>query len=190
MHEPLTNIRKVVVVQFDRGTPETEIWRGLYAAMSFQRSTGKWVIAVDEDIDADNSDALLWALSYRTRPSRDLQVVPHRDPGHGPRSEDEDSAVLVNATLRGDYPPISLPKREFMERARQIWEELGLPRLTPEPPWFGYSLGAWPPALEREAQLAVQGDFAVVGERAAARRRSDVAMNDPVTQDDDEESGR
>jgi hypothetical protein len=24
-------------------------------------------------------------------------------------------------------PPISLPKREFMERAKVIWEELGLP---------------------------------------------------------------
>src|SRR2546422_11629036 len=37
------------------------------------------------------------------------------------------------------FPPISLPKREYMERAKEIWEELGLPKLKPESPWYGYS---------------------------------------------------
>ena len=36
MHEPLTNLRKVVVIQVARETARTEIWRALYGAMSFQ----------------------------------------------------------------------------------------------------------------------------------------------------------
>ena len=31
-----------------------------------------------------------------------------------------------------------------MEKAKLIWEELGLPPLRPEMPWYGYSLGQWP----------------------------------------------
>ncbi|MPZ87136.1 MAG: UbiD family decarboxylase [Nitriliruptorales bacterium] len=180
MHEPLTNIRKVILVQVQRGTPETEVWRALYGAASFQRSSGKYVIAVDEDIDPDNADAILWAMSYRSNPERDLRVLSHQDPGHGPQAQGSDAAVLVNATLRGDYPPISLPKREFMERARDIWNELGLPPLSPQAPWYGYSLGDWPERLEREAELATQGRYFEVGEEAAQRRRRDVEMNQPI----------
>jgi 4-hydroxy-3-polyprenylbenzoate decarboxylase len=181
MHEPLTNIRKVIIVVVRPGTPETEVWRALYGACSFQRASGKFVIAVDEGIDPENADAVLWAMSYRSRPDRDLRVVPDQDRGHGPRLFDgADASVLINATLRRDAPPISLPKRVFMERARAIWEELGLPPLQPEPPWYGESLGDWPDQLEREAERAVRGEYFVTGEEARTKRRSDVTMNEPV----------
>jgi hypothetical protein len=52
--------------------------------------------------------------------------------------------VLINATLKGTYAPVALPKREFMERAKAIWERLGLPPLQPESPCHGYDLGYWP----------------------------------------------
>jgi UbiD family decarboxylase len=181
MHEPLTNIRKVIIVVVRRGTPETEVWRALYGACSFQRASGKFVIAVDEGIDPENADAVLWAMSYRSRPDRDLKVVPDQDRGHGPRLfEGADASVLINATLRRDAPPISLPKRAFMERARAIWEELGLPPLRPEPPWYGESLGDWPDQLEVEADRAVRGEYFLTGEEARTKRRSDVTMNEPL----------
>src|SRR5438128_5960607 len=59
LHEPLTNLRKVVAVVVDRSVPQTEVWRALYGVSSLQRPTGKLVVAVNEDIDPDNSDALL-----------------------------------------------------------------------------------------------------------------------------------
>lgn len=183
MHEALTNLRKVVVLQFEPGVPETEVWRALYGAVGFLRGTGKLVVAVDEDIDPANADALLWALSYRMDPRSDLQILGHREAGHGPRrmqGDGQDGAMLMNATLREPFPPISLPRREYMERARQIWEELGLPCLTPEPPWFGYSLGDWPEEFEEEALAAVRGDYFETGQEHAAARRSDVRMNDGV----------
>ncbi|HEX9398130.1 MAG TPA: UbiD family decarboxylase, partial [Burkholderiales bacterium] len=101
----------------------------------------------------------------------------------GPRSKrnnGEDASVLIDATLKENFPPISLPKREYMERAKQIWEELGLPQLKPESPWHGYSLGEWPEDLERAAERAVRGEYFETGELLAQRRRKDVAMNTEV----------
>jgi 4-hydroxy-3-polyprenylbenzoate decarboxylase len=43
-----------------------------------------------------------------------------------------------------------------MENAKAIWEELGLPKLKPEAPWFGYSLGDWSERNEQMAQRAVK----------------------------------
>ena len=139
------------------------------------------MIATDEDIDPDNADAVLWALSFRAKPHLDMEILKHQDGGHGPTDTvrgDEDSALLINAVLRQDYPPISLPKREYMERARDIWEnELKLGPLKPEAPWYGYSLGAWTEDLERQAMRAVEGDHWETGRIAAQRRRKDVEMN-------------
>jgi 4-hydroxy-3-polyprenylbenzoate decarboxylase len=183
MHEPLTNLRKVVVLILERNMPRTEIWRALYGAASWNRAAGKYIIAVNEDIDPDNADALLWAMSYRANPALDLQILPHRDQGHGPRSKrnnGEDASVLIDATLKENFPPISLPKREYMERARTIWEELGLPALKPESPWFGYSLGEWSDELDAGAAAAVRGDYFDYGEKLVERRRKDVPMNTEV----------
>ncbi len=183
MHEPLTSLYAVIALQCARGTPESEIWRALYGAASLHRFSGKWIIAVDEDIEPENADALLWAMSYRCQPQHDLKVVPHKDPGHGPRGPrdaGESAAVLINATLKGPYAPVALPKREFMEHAKAIWERLGLPPLTPQPPWHGYDLGHWPRELERQAEMAVRSEYFELGKHLSNERRGDVAMNTPV----------
>ena len=98
MHEPLTNLYAVIAIQFERGVPETEVWRALAGASTLHRFAGKWVIAVDEDIDPDNADALFWAMSYRCQPQHDMQVVPHKDAGHGPRGprDNGESASVRN----------------------------------------------------------------------------------------------
>ena len=183
MHEPLTNIRKVITLVCERDMPTTEIWRALYGAAVLHRAAGKYVIAVNDDIDPENSDALLWAMSYRANPSLDMHVLPHRDQGHGPRSKrngGEDASVLIDATLKENFPPISLPKREYMERAKAIWEELGLPKLKPQSPWFGYSLGEWSDDLDQAATRAVRGDYFETGKLLEKRRRKDVRMNTEV----------
>ena len=103
--------------------------------------------------------------------------------GVGPRSlrnGGEDASVLIDATLKEDFPPISLPKREYMERARVIWEELGLPKLKPEAPWFGYSLGEWSPEFDEAALRATRGDYFDGAAELERRRRKDVRMNTEV----------
>jgi len=183
MHEPLTNIRKVIALVCERDMPRTEIWRALYGAAVLHRAAGKYVIAINEDIDPDNADALLWAMSYRANPNLDMHILPHRDQGHGPRSQrhgGEDGALLIDATLKENFPPISLPKREYMERAKEIWEELGLPKLKPESPWFGYSLGEWSPELDQAAERATRGEYFASDTPLRKRRRKDVHMNTEV----------
>jgi UbiD family decarboxylase len=183
MHEPLTSLYAVIAIQFERGTAETEVWRALHGASALHRFAGKWIIAVDQDIDPENADALFWAMSYRCQPQHDLRLLPHKDPGHGPRGPHdggETAAVLINALLKGTYAPVALPKREFMEEARAIWERLGLPPLTPQTPWHGYDLGHWPAELERQAAMAVRSDYFALGDELARQRRADVAMNAPV----------
>src|SRR5262245_41934316 len=127
-------------------------------------------------------------MSYRCQPQHDFKVGPPKDPGHGPRGPrdgGETAAVLVNATLKGVYAPVALPKREFMEQARKLWERLGLPPLKPQSPWHGYDLGHWPAPLDEQARRATASEYFVTGEELAKRRRDDVAMNDPVPQPGD-----
>ena len=111
MHEPLTNIRPVIFLQMERGTPTTEVWRALYGVSSYSSNCGKFCIALNEDIDPTNGDFLLWALAYRTNPRLDVQILDHRAPLHGPKVDrGEESTMLIDATLKGDMPPIALPK--------------------------------------------------------------------------------
>jgi UbiD family decarboxylase len=183
MHEPLTNLRRVVFIQFERGVPRTEIWRALTGAATLQAAVGKYVIAVSEDIDPGNLDAVFWSLAYRADPAKDSQILRHRSRGHVPRigdADEEDSTLLIDATLKRAMPPVALPKREYMEHARELWDELGLPPLTPEAPWHGYSLGDWNAAWDDAARRAVAGDYLENGRRTAQRRRTGVKPETPV----------
>ena len=142
----------------------------------------KIVIVVDDDVDPRNPDSVNWALSWRVQPDRDVRIIKgmigELDPSLAPPSESRDpypkgtgsSAMLINATTKWDYPPVSLPRREFMERAIKIWEEEGLPKLNMAKPWYGYSLGFWTKEFEEEAELALQGNHYKTGEKLAKRR--------------------
>ena len=181
MHEPFTNLRKVIFLQFARGTARTEVWRGLQGAASLRADCGKICIAVSEDIDPANADAIFWSLAYRSDPGIDMQIMPYRSAGHGPKSgKREDSTILIDATLKHDMPPLALPKQEFMERALTLWKELGLPPITPQPPWHGYSLGDWDEHYDIYARRAVEGRWAESGTETSKRRRGGLIPETPV----------
>ena len=182
MHEPLTNIRKVIFLQFEAGAPQTEIWRGLQGAAALQAQCGKIVIAVSEDIDARNADAVFWSLAYRCNMVDDVLVTPYRSGGHGPKSgsKNADGTLLIDATLKAPMPPLALPAEPFMTRAKQIWEELGLPALTPQAPWHGYSLGDWSDRWTQTAETAVRGDWEVNGENTLGRRKAGMKPETPA----------
>ena len=182
MHEPLTNIRKVIFLQFDRTAPQTEIWRGLQAAASLQAQCGKVVIAVSEDIEPNNADAIFWSIAYRSNLSTDVHITPYRSGGHGPKSgrAGSDATLMIDATLKADMPPLALPREEFMTRAKTIWEELQLPRLSPQAPWHGYELGDWAPQWTDYAKRAVSGDWEENGKITADRQRGGMKPETPT----------
>src|SRR5580704_10299379 len=111
LHEPLSNIRPVIFLQFAPGTPQSEVWRGLNGAATLRADCGKIVVAVSEDIDPRNADAVFWSLAYRANLGEDLLVVPHRSAGHGPKTgrRGDDATLLIDATLKHPMPPLALP---------------------------------------------------------------------------------
>ncbi len=162
LHEPLTGLLRVTVVTCEEDMPHSEIWRSLYNAAFFKGDCSKICIAVNEDIDVDNADALLWAISYRSNPVKDIKTVDFRGQGHGPKREhsgEEDSSLLIDATMKSQMPPLALPAKQHMERAMEIWQELGLPKLNVKSPWHGYSLGAWHKIWDAAGQRAAAGNY-------------------------------
>lgn len=182
MHEPLTNIRKVIFLQFDRNVPQTEVWRGLQAAASLQAQCGKVVVAVSEDIDPNNADAIFWSIAYRSSISSDVHITPYRSGGHGPKSgrSGTDATLMIDATLKANMPPLALPREEFMVRAKGIWEELQLPRLTPQSPWHGYELGDWSEQWNDYAKRAVAGDWETNGSMTENNQKGGMKPETPV----------
>jgi 4-hydroxy-3-polyprenylbenzoate decarboxylase len=192
LHEPLTGLLRAIIVTVEKGMSRTEVWRALRGAAFFKADCGKICIAVNEDISADNADALLWAMAYRMNPVEDVQLVPHRGQGHGPKREhdqEEDSTLLMDATMKGDMPPLALPKREYMERAKTIWNELGFGPLRPQPPWFGYSLGDWLPQWDEAAKRAALGCYLENGLISAKQRRKGLKPETKFRPDKDDAKG-
>ena len=182
MHEPLTNIRPVIFLQFEPGVTKETVWDGLNHTANWQAQCGKIVIAVSQDIDTLNTDAIFWSMAYRTNPEQDLKIVPNRSRGHGPKSESKnsDSGILIDATLKQPMPPLALPTKTYMENALKIWDELNLPSANPRGPWHGYSLGDWDDAWDTFANNAVKDEWIANGQQTFERRKSGIKPETPV----------
>ena len=180
---------RYVVLQLAK-TESTEVWRALEAMPENYPAFSKIVIAVDEDIEPWDANMVNWAITYRAQPHRDMRIVKRHAPdmmdysAEPPPSDElpgaarlepdqmpEYSCLLVDATLKWPYPPVSLPKKEYMDTALKIWQELGLPDLKLRPPWYGYNLGWWTEENKQQAELAVKGEYYQTGEVLAQRRR-------------------
>jgi UbiD family decarboxylase len=180
LHEE-SGTQQFCVIRLKKTDP-TLAWKALNGAVAFAPGYLKWIIVVDEDIDARDPDSFLWALCWRVQPDRDIRITPgktaHLDPSavepeklSGMSEYPPTTAILIDATRKWDYPPTSLPRKEFMERAKTIWEEEGLPPLSPKVPWHGYSLGYWTEEDQEEAELALRGDHYRTGEKIRQLRK-------------------
>ena len=177
LHEPLTGLLRITIITVEKDMAKTEIWRALYGAAFFKGDCGKICIAVNDDIDPENADALFWAMAYRMNPVHDIQTLDHRGQGHGPKREndgEEDSTLLMDATMKSAMPPLALPTQEYMVHAKKLWESLDLPKLKPQAPWFGYSLGDWSSVWDAAAKRAVDGNYLENGKISKTQVRNDV----------------
>jgi len=146
----------------------------------------KMIVVVDDDIDPRSVDAIVWAVTYRLQPHRDMRVKMMGlvsadwsafppgtgDPG-GFQTTGGDSSVsvmLMDATRKWPYPPVSLPPKDIMEHVIPIWQELGLPRLELRRPWYGYDLGWWTEAEKEAGKLAIEGRYYETGKKMERER--------------------
>jgi 3-polyprenyl-4-hydroxybenzoate decarboxylase len=176
---------QVVAISLKKTPGKGEAWNALRAAASLLNLAWmKWIIVVDDDIDISDIEMVFWAMAWRVQPHRDIEINRGRltdlDPSAAPcgsgyeeRVYPDDlggSQILIDATLKFPNPPISLPSRDLMENAKKIWEELGLPELTPKVPWFGYTLGYWPESWDKATKLTLEGRYLETGETLKSQR--------------------
>lgn len=182
LHEPLTNLRPVIFLQFEYGAPQAEVWRGLQGAACFISLFGKIVIAVSDDIDPASVDAVLWSMAYRCSIKEDVVIVPYRGGGQGAQYGERktDSGLLIDATRKKRMPPLALPAKPFMEDALSLWRELGLPAVKVPSPWHGYELGEWSSEWASFADHAARGDWELNGLRTLARQSNQVEPETPI----------
>jgi 4-hydroxy-3-polyprenylbenzoate decarboxylase len=177
--EPLVNLRPYVVISLKKRNDQ-EPWEAMQGVLDYGDRVGKLIVAVDEDINPRDPIAVTWAITHRSQPHKDIKVVGDRPFGATPigmvathpssRYDNCESSLLIDATRKADFPPLSLPKKEYMVRAKEIWEELGLPNLEPQEPWHGYLMGLWPEDLEQEAELAAHSEHEKVWEKLRQTR--------------------
>lgn len=170
--------RQFVVAKMSK-THNYQSWKVLEALAAYQDSAGKIIIAVDDDIDPRDPESVIWALSYRMQPHRDTRIeagkIASLDPSTAPPGTPREemiypkpsgaSAILIDATNKWECTPVALPKKEYMEGAKKLWDSLGLPPLKPRQPWFGYELGYWPEEFAESAEMNLQGRIYELGER-------------------------
>jgi 4-hydroxy-3-polyprenylbenzoate decarboxylase len=184
LHE-MSNSALFTVVQVKNAKTE-EVWRILEAIAKF-RAESKTIIAVDDDINPDDLEMVVFALSHRFQPHRDARIVTR--PAHGLsdcslapmevleslREEKnaklpDRSLLLIDATMNWPYPPTSLPTKESMERALELWQEEGLPELRLREPIWGRNIGYWSREDEEKAERALRGEYYKTGEIQSQQR--------------------
>jgi len=66
------------------------------------RSVGKMTVAVDEDINPNNVEEVLWAIAYRTDLMKSVKIVDHQANGHAPKLRDREWEAAHTVWLWAD----------------------------------------------------------------------------------------
>ncbi len=98
----------------------------------------KWLVVCDDDVDIRDPFMRDWVMAWRVRPDKDMRVLPGTamveldpsslEPGLA-MHETTGAKAMIDATQKWDYPGISLPPRDLMEKVAGEWESYGLPAL-------------------------------------------------------------
>jgi len=117
---------------------EGQVRQLMYGIWSMRTGFGKITVVVDDDIDIQDDFAIDWALSWRVRPDRDVYIerdvqAVGLDPSQGPPtvpqhhpSRQVGARVGIDATRKHDYPAVSLPPKEHLDRIARNWKEYGI----------------------------------------------------------------
>jgi UbiD family decarboxylase len=130
-YAPPWGVSLVLILQIEKRLARAGLIDNVLASALYTRS-GMWkhVIAVDEDIDITNSNEVLWALTTRFQPARDMFVVPRGFTSRlepSATSEGVTSKLMVDATIKPDFRgQVAQPNVEMREYVKKKWRDYGL----------------------------------------------------------------
>ena len=96
----------------------------------------RYSIVVDDDIDPSNSDDVIWAISTRSDPATDIDILRHcwsnpLDPMISPEDKEKkrlwNSRAIINAcrpwdrVQANDFPPVAEATPELLQTTRKKW---------------------------------------------------------------------
>jgi hypothetical protein len=116
---------------------EGEVLQAAHGAWAAEPSLGKFTVITDPDIDIRHPFSLQWAVGFRSRPDKDIQIVRDTSPvgldpslyppGNLKGAEQlAGSKVLIDATMKFPFPAKPLPPEADMDKVARSWKEYGL----------------------------------------------------------------
>lgn len=93
---------------------------------------GRWTVVVDDDIDPTNLFDVIWAISTRCDPPKDIEFLHNQWSGPLdtmlPRGTHMNSRAIVDAcrpwAQRDSFPPVAAVGREELARTRAKWAQI------------------------------------------------------------------
>ena len=95
---------------------------------------GKYVIVVDDDIDATDLADVMWAMAFRSDPATSIDIIkntwstgldPSIPPSEKAKGNMTNSRAIINACRpfhwKDDYPKVNVPDRKTRRLAKEKW---------------------------------------------------------------------
>ena len=129
-YAPPWGVSIVLILQLEKRLMRPGIVNNILAASLYTRS-GKWkhVFVVDEDINLEDSNEVLWALTTRFQPATDMYVIPRSitsslEPSAG--ADGLTSKLMLDLTMKENFRgEVAEPTDATRQAVLQRWKEYG-----------------------------------------------------------------
>ena len=129
-YAPPWGVSIVLILQLEKRLMRPGIVNNILAASLYTRS-GKWkhVIVVDEDINIEDPNEVLWALTTRFQPATDMFVIPRSITSSLEPSATVDgltSKLMLDLTIKENFRgEVAEPTDAMRQAVLQRWKEYG-----------------------------------------------------------------
>ena len=129
-YAPPWGVSIVLILQLEKRLMRPGIVNNILAASLYTRS-GKWkhVIVVDEDINLEDPNEVLWALTTRFQPATDMYIIPRGITSSLEPSATVDgltSKAMLDLTIKENFRgEVAEPTDAMRQMVLQRWKEYG-----------------------------------------------------------------
>jgi len=130
-YAPPWGVSIVLILQLEKRLMRRGIVNNILASSLYTRS-GKWkhVIVVDEDINIEDPNQVLWALTTRFQPATDMFVIPNSITSSLEPSAAADgltSKLMLDLTIKENFRgEVAEPTSDMREKVLAKWQQYGL----------------------------------------------------------------